>query len=201
MKARQGGSGEAGKDFGGVGITGARTAPGEHGSAHGGHGTETEPYTPVFVGPIRARLEELFAKYPTKQACLLPALWMVQETRGWISEPAIGEVAEVLDLTPAYVKGVVTFYTMYHTHPVGRHFIQVCTTSPCNICGAEAVAKALLEATGCGELGATSPDGRFTVIEVECLGACGFATPILVDDDFIESVTPDKVPGILQRYK
>jgi NADH:ubiquinone oxidoreductase subunit E len=59
----------------------------------------------------------------------------------------------------------------------------------------------LVKETGCGELGATSPDGRFTVIEVECLGACGFATPILIEDDFIESVTPDKVPGILQRYK
>jgi NADH dehydrogenase (ubiquinone) flavoprotein 2 len=201
MTARQGGDGEAGNGLGLVGLSGARQAPGEHGSAYGGHGTETEPYAPVFVGPVRARLEELFTKYPTKQACLLPALWMVQETRGWISEPAIGEVGQVLDLTPAYVKGVVTFYTMYHTHPVGRHFIQVCTTSPCNICGAESVAKALLEATGCGELGATSPDGRFTVIEVECLGACGFATPILIDDDFIESVTPDKVPGILQRYQ
>ena len=96
------------------------------------------------MGETRARLERLFAQYPTKQACLLPALWMVQEARGWISEPAIGEVAEVLELTPAYVKGVVTFYTMYHTHPVGRHFIQVCTTSPCNICGAEDVVKALL---------------------------------------------------------
>jgi NADH:ubiquinone oxidoreductase subunit E len=109
-------------------------------------------------------------------------------------------VAEVLELTPAYVKGVVTFYTMYHTHPVGRHFIQVCTTSPCNICGAEDVVKALLAATGCGELGTTSPDGRFTVIEVECLGACGFPTPILIDDDFIENVTPESVPGLLQRY-
>jgi NADH:ubiquinone oxidoreductase subunit E len=61
--------------------------------------------------------------------------------------------------------------------------------------------RALLKATGCGELGATSPDGRFTVIEVECLGACGFPTPILVDDDFIESVTPERVPAILARYK
>ena len=173
---------------------------GPHGRA-GAHGTETGPHVPVFVGPARAALEELFTKYPTKPACLLPALWMVQEARGWISEPAIGEVAEVLGLTPAYVKGVVTFYTMYHTHPVGRHFIQVCTTSPCNICGAEDVMKALVRETGCGELGATSPDGRFTVIEVECLGACGFTTPILIDDYFIESVTPDKVPGILQRYK
>ena len=175
----------------------SRSEPG----SHGGHGTETEPYQPVFTGARLTRLEQMFKLYPTKQACLLPALWMVQEAHGWISETAIGEVAEVLDLTPAYVKGVVTFYTMYHTHPVGRHFIQVCTTSPCNLCGAEAVMKALLEKSGCAELGATSPDGRFTVIEVECLGACGFATPIMVGDDFIESVTPEKVPGILQRYE
>jgi NADH-quinone oxidoreductase E subunit len=165
------------------------------------HATESTPYEPVFKGEQLAKLEQVLSLYPIKQAGLLPALWMVQEARGWISERAIGEVAEVLDLTPAYVKGVVTFYTMYHTHPVGRHFIQVCTTSPCNICGAENVVKALLEKTGCGELGATSPDGRFTVIEVECLGACGFATPIMVGDDFIESVTPEKVSEILQRYE
>ena len=170
-------------------------------SAGGSHGAPAVAHEPVFVGATRAKLDRLFPLYPTKQACLLPAVWMVEEARGWISEPAIAEVAEVLELTPAYVKGVVTFYTMYHTHPVGRHFIQVCTTSPCNICGAEDVVAALLAATGCGDLGATSPDGRFTVIEVECLGACGFPTPILVDDDFIESVTPDQVPGIVARYR
>ncbi|HSC58644.1 MAG TPA: NAD(P)H-dependent oxidoreductase subunit E [Gemmatimonadales bacterium] len=162
------------------------------------HGTA--PYTPVFTGARRQELDQLFTKYPTKQACLLPALWMVQEDRGWIAPEAIAEVAEVLGLTPAYVRGVVTFYTMYHTHPVGRHFIQVCTTSPCGLCGAEDTLKALLRETGCQELGATSPDGRFTVVEVECLGACGFPTPILVDEDFIESVTPERVPGVLQRY-
>lgn len=165
------------------------------------HGHADAPHAAVFTGRVLARLEALFPQYPTKQACLLPALWMVQEERGWISEPAMAEVAEVLGLTPAYVKGVVTFYTMYHTHPVGRHFIQVCTTSPCNLCGAEAVMEALLRETGCGELGATSPDGRFTVSEVECLGACGFATPIMINDDFIESVTPERVAGILQGYK
>ena len=164
------------------------------------HGHADAPHAPVFTGEVRSRLEALFPQYPTKQACLLPALWMVQEERGWISEPAMAEVAEVLGLTPAYVKGVVTFYTMYHTHPVGRHFIQICTTSPCNLCGAEAVMAALLRETGCGELGATSPDGRFTVSEVECLGACGFATPIMINDDFIESVTPDGVAAILKRY-
>jgi NADH-quinone oxidoreductase E subunit len=169
-------------------------------AAHRAPGHGHEPYRPVFVGDRRRQLEELFPRYPTKMAALLPALWMVQEDRGWVSDEAMAEVARELELTPAYVKGVVTFYTMYHQHPVGRHFIQVCTTSPCNVCGAEDVVRAFLRHTGCEELGVTSEDGRFTVIEVECLGACGFATPILVDDDFIEDVTPEKVPGILQRY-
>jgi NADH-quinone oxidoreductase E subunit len=162
--------------------------------------SRAEPYVPVFVGDTKARLEALATKYPTRQALLLPALWMVQEARGWVSPEGITEVAEQLDLTPAYVRGVVSFYTMYHTHPVGRHFIQVCTTSPCNICGAEDVVRALLAHTGCGELGATSPDGRFTVAEAECLGACAFATPVLINDDFIESVTPESVPALLARY-
>ncbi|KPK02829.1 MAG: hypothetical protein AMS20_11590 [Gemmatimonas sp. SG8_28] len=161
---------------------------------------ETTAYEPVFTGEHRERLDEIMRRYPTKRAALLPALWMVQEARGWIPDDAMAEVARVLELSPAYVKGVVTFYTMYHQHPVGRHFIQVCTTTPCNICGAEDVVGAFLDATGCRELGATSPDGRFTVIEVECLGACGFATPVLIDDDFIESVTPDAVPELLARY-
>lgn len=161
----------------------------------------TEAHAPVFLGATLAKLEALYPKYPTKMALLLPALWLVQEERGWVSDGAIHEVADKLELTPAYVRGVITFYTMYHTHPVGRHFIQVCTTSPCNICGAEAVARALLEHTGCGELGATSPDGRFTVMEVECLGACGFATPLLIGDDFIEGVTPESVPTLLERYR
>ncbi|HSY81400.1 MAG TPA: NAD(P)H-dependent oxidoreductase subunit E, partial [Gemmatimonadaceae bacterium] len=111
------------------------------------------------------------------------------------------EVASVLDLTPAYVKGVVTFYTMYHQHPVGKYFVQVCTTSPCNVCGAEDVVRALLRHTKCEELGQTSPDGRFTVIEVECLGACGFATPVMINAEFIESVTPDTVPAIVAAHK
>lgn len=168
-----------------------------------GHSTTpgTEAHQPVFAGQALERLEALFPKYPNKQACLLPAIWIIQEERGWISPQAMAEVGERLGLTPAYVKGVVTFYTMYHQHPVGRHFIQVCTTSPCHLCGAADTVRALLEHTGCGELGATSPDGRFTVVEVECLGACGFVTPILIDDDFIDSVTPDQVPGLLARYQ
>ncbi len=127
-----------------------------------------EPYVAVFTGDVKRELDELLTRYPTKMAALLPALWIVQRERGWVSDEGMAEVAGFLDLTPAYVKGVVTFYTMYHQHPVG-------------------------------ELGITSPDGKFTVIEVECLGACGFATPVMVNEEFIESVTPDKVPELLAR--
>jgi NADH-quinone oxidoreductase E subunit len=164
------------------------------------HGHDA-PYEPVFVGETRQRLEDMITRYPTRQAVLLPALWMVQEARGWVSQEGMVEVADVLDLTPAYVKGVVTFYTMYHQHPVGRYFIQVCTTTPCNVCGAEDVVSAFLKHTGCDELGVTSADGKYTVIEVECLGACGFATPVMINSEFIESVTAAKVPDILAALK
>jgi len=179
-----------------------REEGGLHAPAHASHGDlahHHEPYKPVFTpgSARRKELDDILTRYPTKMAALLPALWIVQHERGWVSEEGMVEVAEALEITPAYVKGVVTFYTMYHQHPVGRHFIQVCTTSPCNVCGAEDVVDSFLKHTACYELGQTSPDGKFTVIEVECLGACGFATPIMINEDFIESVTPEKVPEIL----
>ncbi len=171
-------------------------------ASHGGHGHGHDaPYVPVFTGEARRELDELLGRYPVKMAALLPALWIVQRERGWVSEGAMHEVAQLLELTPAYVKGVVTFYTMYHQHPVGKYFIQVCTTSPCGICGAEDVVKSLLRHTGCGELGVTSADGRFTVIEVECLGACGFATPVMINEEFVESVTADRVPELLSSLR
>ena len=162
---------------------------------------QSEEYRPVFAGKVLEELQTLLQRYPTKQAALLPALWLTQRERGWISDRNMAEVAEVLGITPAYVKGVVTFYTMYHQHPVGKNFVQVCTTSPCNICGAEDVVKAFLEQTGAGDPGAISPDGKWTIVEVECLGACGFATPVLVNDDFIENVTADRVAELVKKYR
>jgi NADH-quinone oxidoreductase E subunit len=173
--------------------------PADPGVAHGAAGTA--PSAPVFVGEERRRLDAVLAKYPTKAGALLPALWIVQEKHGWISPAGMAEVAEVLGLTAAYVKGVVTFYTMYHQHPVGTHFVQVCTTTPCNVCGAERVVEAFLKATGARRPGETSPDGKWTVVEVECLGACGFATPVMINDDFIEGVTPELVAALVARYR
>ena len=156
---------------------------------------------PVFTGKTQERLEEILTRYPTRQAALLPALWLVQEARGWISDRHMSEVAELLGLTPAYVKGVVTFYTMYHQHPVGRNFVQVCTTSPCHLCGAAEVQASLLKQTGCGELGTTSPDGRFTVIEVECLGACGSSPTLQVNDSYHINMTDEEVDKIISKMR
>ena len=183
-----------------VGETGSAHSPAQAAHDSAGHGHE-ESYQPVLVGTVRDELDQILERYPTKMAALLPALWLLQNARGWVSEHSMAEVAQALDLTPAYVKGVVTFYTMYHQHPVGRYFVQVCTTSPCMACGAEDTVAALLRHTGCGELGTTSADGKFTVIEVECLGACGFATPVMINEEFVESVTPDKVPTILAQLR
>src|SRR2546425_11321245 len=112
-------------------------------SAHPTPQPGTEEYHPVFVGKTLEQLGEILTRYPAKQAALLPALWLVQQARGWISDRNMTEVAEVLGLTPAYVKGGGTFYTMFHQHPVGRHFVQGCTTSPRHLCGAEALGRAL----------------------------------------------------------
>jgi NADH dehydrogenase (ubiquinone) flavoprotein 2 len=165
------------------------------------HDATTAEYQPVFVGKALDELQTVLQRYPTKQAALLPTLWIAQREHGWISDRIMAEVAEVLGLTPAYVKGVVTFYTMYHQHPVGKNFVQVCTTSPCNVCGAEAVLQALLQQTGAGDAGATSSDGKWTIVEVECLGACGFPTPVLVNDDFLDGVTTEKVAEIVRKYR
>lgn len=161
------------------------------------HAHHDVPHVPVFIGERLDELNTIMSRYPSKMAALLPALWILQDVRGWVSEDGMKEVAALLELTPAYVKGVVSFYTMYHQHPVGRHFVQVCTTTPCNVCGAEDVVNELLRQTGCGDLGLTSADGKYTVIEVECLGACGFPTPIMINNDFVESVTPEGVSRVL----
>src|SRR5256884_7940307 len=163
--------------------------------------TVMEDYQPVFTGKVLEELQTVLERYPNKQAALLPTLWLAQREHGWISDRIMAEVAELLGVTPAYVKGVVTFYTMYHQHPVGKNFVQVCTTSPCNIRGAEGVVKAFLEQTGAGDAGATSQDGKWTIVEAERLGASGFATPVLVNDDFLENVTPEKVPEIVKKYR
>ena len=144
------------------------------------------------------RLEKALSRYPEKRAALLPMLAYAQERNGWISADQMEEIAGVLDLTPAYVRSVATFYTMYNKHPVGRHLIQVCTCISCHLHEADEVFARFLKETGT-RAGEVSEDGRFTVMEAECLGACGFATAVQVNERYLENVSPDDVPGILEE--
>jgi len=146
----------------------------------------------------RDRLEKALSRYPEKRAALLPMLGFAQERNGWISDQNMEEIAGVLDLTPAYVRSVATFYTMYNKHPVGRHLIQVCTCISCHLLEGEEVFERFLAETGT-RTGDISADGKYTVIEAECLGACGFATAVQVNDRYFENVTPDQVPAILDE--
>ena len=156
-----------------------------------------------FDGPIfateegRSRLEMALSRYPQKQAALLPMLAFVQEKKGWIEPSDMEQVASALDLTPAYVHSIATFYTMYNKHPVGRHLIQVCTNISCHLNSADEVFERFLAETGT-RAGEISEDGRFTCIEAECLGACGFATVVQINDEYHESVTPETVLEILE---
>jgi NADH-quinone oxidoreductase E subunit len=144
------------------------------------------------------RLEKALSRYPEKRAALLPMLGYAQERNGWVSDDSMEQIAGALDLTPAYVRSVATFYTMYNKHPVGRHFIQVCTCISCHLHEADEVFERFLAETGT-RAGEVSEDGKYTVIEAECLGACGFATAVQVNNRYFENVTPDRVPAILDE--
>jgi NADH-quinone oxidoreductase E subunit len=159
---------------------------------------EKNPEAPLFEGAYQERFDNILTRYPDKRAALLPALHMAQELRGWIAPDTIRRVAELLDLTPAYVRSVASFYTMFALRPVGKYLSQVCVGIGCDLCGAEDVVEKLLEATGT-RLGETSADGVYTVVEVECLGACGFPTIVQVNDRVYENVQAADVEGLLKE--
>ena len=159
---------------------------------------EKDPEAPLFVGPYEERLQKVLTRYPDRQAALLPALHLAHEIRGHLSPATMDEVAARLEIPPAYVRGVASFYTMYNLGPVGKYLIQVCTNISCNLCGGDAVLEAFLKHTGT-EPGEISANGLWTVMEVECLGACGFPTVVQVNERFYENVRPEDVPEVLAR--
>jgi len=155
----------------------------------------------AFSKETRARFDTLLTRYPTKQSALLPVLWVAQQEWGWISREAVDHVATVLGLSSAFVWGVVTFYTMYNRAPVGRHLVQFCTSISCHLAGAEEVYRECRKRLGDLKPGETSPDGRFTVIEVECLAQCDKAPAVMVNDDDYALVTAEKLDGFLGELK
>ena len=142
-------------------------------------------------------VQELRARYPEgSRSAVLPALRLGQEEYGWLSPEALAEVADALDLTPAYCKAVASFYDMYHLAPIGRHLVEVCTNLSCALVGAQRVVEAFEEELGV-RAGETTEDGEVTLRTVECLGGCGYATVVAFDDRYRQHVKPETVPEIL----
>jgi len=159
---------------------------------------EKTPDVPLFAGDYQIRFEKILRRYPNQRAALLPVLNMAQEVRGHVSPETMDEVAGMRGLSGADVRGVATFFPMYTHPPVGPFLVQVCTNISCNLCGAEEVLAAFLRHTGT-ELGETSADGNFTVLEAECLAACGFPTCVQINSRYFEDVKAEDVPAILER--
>lgn len=154
--------------------------------------------------PVLAHRQEeitrLIAKYPSRRSALLPLLWMVQEQEGWISQDSMREVAEQIGCTPAEVYEVVSFYTMYNQRPTGRHHIQFCHTLSCAVCGAHEAVEYIRHKFNFAEGHSTSRDGRFSLVEVECIGACSEAPAMLVGETLYGDLTPERIDAILGAH-
>ena len=145
-------------------------------------------------------VQEAAARYPSSRSAVMPALHLAQARHGWLPAEAIREVADALDLTPAYVDGVASFYDMYHLERAGRHEIAVCTNVSCALNGAQDVVEAFERELGV-HAGETDEDGEFSLTTFECLGGCGWATVVAVDWRYREHVSADDVPGIVAELR
>ncbi|MBF0283115.1 MAG: NADH-quinone oxidoreductase subunit NuoE [Magnetococcales bacterium] len=161
---------------------------------------EVDGPPPRFSPEALQRIEEILTRYPEahrRRSALIPVLHLAQkEFGGWLSRQAMDLVADHLGIPPIRVYEVATFYTMFNLKPVGKHHVQICTNISCWLCGSDAIVKAVQQKLGVG-FGQTDKDKRFTLTEVECLGACVNAPMMQINDDYYEDLTPDKISGIL----
>jgi NADH-quinone oxidoreductase E subunit len=140
--------------------------------------------------------EKYFPRYPTKRAVLLPALHMVQHAYNWIPTKALAEIAEFLEITPAEALDTATFYEEYWLKPKGKYLIQVCRSLSCEICDSKKLTDHCRRKLGV-EVGETTADGRFTLVELECLGSCGTAPVALVNEVLHENLTVQNLDRVL----
>jgi NADH-quinone oxidoreductase subunit E len=146
------------------------------------------------------QIREIAKQYPESKSAILPALRIAQEQYGWLSREAFEQVAEALDLTPAYCMSVASFYDMFQLEPVGTHMVEVCTNVCCALVNAQAVLEAFERELGVSP-GGTTADGSVTLRAVECLGGCSTPTIVAVDHRYRQSVTPDDVAGIVAELR
>jgi len=149
----------------------------------------------------QARIEKLRKQYPESRSVVLPALRLAQEEHGgWLPPKALRDVADALDVTPAYCLSIASFYDQLRLEPVGRHLVEVCTNVSCALSGAQQVVEAFERELGI-HAGSTSSDGTFTLGTVECLGGCGWATVVAVDNRHRLRVQAEDVPGIVEELR
>ncbi|MBF0126690.1 MAG: NADH-quinone oxidoreductase subunit NuoE [Magnetococcales bacterium] len=156
---------------------------------------------PRFSEAALLQIQEIYKRYPTERraSALMPILHLAQrEFGGWLSRESLDHVAEVIGMPPIRVYEVATFYTMYNLKPVGRYHVQACTNISCWLCGSDAIMNALKTKLRI-QAGQTTDDKRFTLYEVECLGACVNAPMMQINDDYYENLTVDKVAEIIDR--
>jgi NADH-quinone oxidoreductase subunit E len=148
----------------------------------------------------RQEIEAELAHYPTKQAVCIEALKVVQRHRGWVSDEGLQDIGDALDRTPEELDGVATFYNLVFRKPVGRHVALICDSVSCWIMGYEKLCQALTSRLKVG-LGETTPDNRFTVLPIVCLGICDHAPAMMIDDDLYRDLDPGHLDGMLDKYK
>ena len=149
------------------------------------------------------KIEKIIEKYPSnrKQSAVIPVLDLAQrQNEGWLSQKAIEKVAETLSMSLIRVMEVATFYSMFNLNPIGKNFIQICRTTPCWLRGSDKLKKIAKKITGC-ELGSTSEDNMFTIVEVECLGACCNAPVIQINDYYYEDLNEENFSKILNDLR
>jgi len=150
---------------------------------------------------VREELRAVVAQYPDKRSAIMPALRLAQERHGgWLPPEAFREVGDALGYTPAYCRSVASFYDMFHLKPIGRHLIDVCTNVSCALNGAQQVLENFESELGC-RAGETTDDGEFTLRTIECLGGCGWATIVAVDERYRMHVQPEDVTGIVEELR
>ena len=149
---------------------------------------------------LLAEIRAIGEQYPETRSAILPALRLAQERYGWLSREAFEQVADALDLTPAYCMSVASFYDMFQLEPVGTHMVEVCTNICCGLVNAQAVLEAFEDELGISP-GHTTSDGAVTLRAVECLGGCSTPTIVAVDHRYRQSVTPEDVPGIVAELR
>ncbi len=143
-------------------------------------------------------IEEIISRYPTKQAAALPALHLVQRDNGYISDEALDFLADMLELPKSVMHDTVSFYTMYYRKEMGKYVVQVCSTLSCSLLDSKKIVKHIEKKLGL-KSGETTSDMRFSLIKVECLGSCGTAPVMRINNDYYEDLTPEKVDEILDK--